>query len=116
YVNAGHNPQFVLRQGGGLERMKSTGVPVGLLTGHGYAEQSINLSPGDLIFFYTDGCVETENESDEMFGAERLEKLLISIGASTPDSVLQRLERELKQFRGSRELYDDATMMAVRIG
>src|SRR6185295_19297795 len=36
YVNAGHNPQYVLRSGGGLERMESTGLPIGLLAGHPY--------------------------------------------------------------------------------
>ena len=116
YVNAGHNPQFVLRKQGGLERMKSTGLPVGLLAGQGYIERSVDLAAGDLVFFYTDGCVETESESDEMFGADRLEKLLQTVGASDPDKVLQIVEGALQQFRGSRELYDDATMMAVRIG
>jgi len=51
-----------------------------------------------------------------MFGADRLEKLLQTVGASDPDKVLQIVEGALQQFRGSRELYDDATMMAVRIG
>ena len=36
YVNAGHNPQFVLRVDGSLEKMSSTGLPVGMLAGHGY--------------------------------------------------------------------------------
>ena len=116
YVNAGHNPQFVLRKQGGLERMKSTGLPVGLLAGQGYTERSVDLAAGDLVFFYTDGCVETESETDEMFGADRLEKLLQTVGAGDPDKVLQIIESALQQFRGSRELYDDATMMAVRIG
>ena len=63
YVNAGHNPQFVLRPNQPIEKMEATGIPIGLLAGRGYAERKVNLASGDLLFFYTDGCVETENES-----------------------------------------------------
>ena len=62
YVNAGHNQQYVLRRDGSLEEMSSSGLPVGLLAGHGYAEARVQLEAGDLLFFYTDGCVESENE------------------------------------------------------
>ena len=50
----------------------------------GYRELSVQLSPGDLVFFYTDGCVETENETGDMFGTERLEELLREKKAGTP--------------------------------
>ena len=116
YVNAGHHPQFVLRRDGTLEQMWSTGMPVGLLAGHGYREREVQLAAGDLVFFYTDGCVETESETGDMFGSERLEKHLLSAGPGTASAVLTHVERALQEFRGSRELYDDATMMAVRVG
>src|SRR4051812_39575790 len=61
YVNAGHHPQYVIRAAGGLDRMGATGLPAGLLAGRGYTELRLLLQPGDLIFFYTDGCTETEN-------------------------------------------------------
>jgi serine phosphatase RsbU (regulator of sigma subunit) len=114
YVNAGHNPQYVLRREGGLTQMSSTGMPVGLFAGHGYQEQREQLSPGDLLFFYTDGCVEAENEAGEMFGTDRLEAILKA--TTSPDDVMARVEAEVVVFRGTRELFDDATMMAVRVG
>ncbi|HUR19736.1 MAG TPA: SpoIIE family protein phosphatase [Vicinamibacterales bacterium] len=119
YVNAGHNPQFVLRPNQPIESMEATGIPIGLLAGRGYSQRKVNLASGDLLFFYTDGCVETENESDEMFGNSRLETLLVSIatmGPVTPERVLQQVEQSVTAFRGTREPFDDATMMAVRIG
>jgi serine phosphatase RsbU (regulator of sigma subunit) len=119
YVNAGHNPQFVLRPNQPIERMDATGIPIGLLAGRGYEQREVRLSKGDLLFFYTDGCVETENESDEMFGNDRLESLLVSMATLapvTPDKVLHQIEQAVTSFRGTREPFDDATMMAVRIG
>jgi phosphoserine phosphatase RsbU/P len=117
YVNAGHHPQFVLRRQGGLERMASTGMPVGLYAGHGYDQIEIQLAEGDRLFFYTDGCVEAENEKDELFGTKRLEAVLNAVApAATPQDVLVKIERAIEQFRGSRELFDDVTVMAVRVG
>ena len=116
YVNAGHHPQYVLHPQGGLEKMSSTGLPVGLYAGHGFREQQIQLSAGDLLFFYTDGCVEAENEAGDMFGAERLESLLLSAATAGTDDVLARVETAVTAFRGSCELFDDATTMAVKVG
>jgi serine phosphatase RsbU (regulator of sigma subunit) len=115
YVNCGHHPQFVLRRAGGLERMASTGVPVGLLPGRGYSQLEVQLEAGDRLFFYTDGCVEAENEAGEFFGADRLEAALAAGGAD-PGDVLAHVERVVEQFRGARELLDDVTVMAVRVG
>ena len=114
YVNAGHNPQYTLRTTGALERMSSSGLPVGLLAGRGYAEAHVQLGAGDLLFFYTDGCVEAENEAGEMFGAEKLESLLVS--AAGAEDLLARVETVLAEYRGTREPFDDATMMVVKVG
>jgi serine phosphatase RsbU (regulator of sigma subunit) len=114
YVNAGHNPQYALRRDGGLERMHATGYPVGLIAGHGYTELSVQLAAGDLLFFYTDGCVEAENEQGEMFGAERLEALLLEAVKSA--DPLQRIEHDVAEFRGTSEPLDDATLMTVKVG
>jgi serine phosphatase RsbU (regulator of sigma subunit) len=116
YVNAGHHPQFVLRRGGPLERMPATGLPVGLFAGRGYGEGTLQLDSGDVIFFYTDGCVEMENDAEDMFGSERLESLLVAAPAGTADDLLSRVESAVKSFRGLREPFDDATMMAVKVG
>jgi serine phosphatase RsbU (regulator of sigma subunit) len=115
YVNAGHHSQFVLRPDGRLERMPSTGMPVGLLAGHGYTERRVSVSPGDILFFYTDGCVEVENGTGDMFGTERLEALLKSAVSSGAEDVLAYVEAEIARFRGETEPMDDATMMAVRV-
>jgi len=116
YVNAGHNPQYVLRPNGDLEVMPSTGMPVGLMAGHEYIERRIEVAPGDVLFFYTDGCVEMENAEGEMFGNDRLEARLKAAAAERADDVLVYVEADVARFRGNTEAFDDATMMAVRVG
>ena len=50
-----------------------------------------------------------------MFGAERLEALLRSpIGGA--DDILKMVETGVNAFRGRQEPFDDATMMAVKVG
>jgi serine phosphatase RsbU (regulator of sigma subunit) len=115
YVNAGHNPQFVVRKRGGIVALSSTGLPIALYAGHPYRESEVSLEDGDLLFFYTDGLVEQENAAGDQFGAERLQEYLTSLQANSIDAILERLDREVRTFRGGVEPLDDATMMALRV-
>ena len=75
----------------------------------------MQIGKGDLLFFYTDGLVETENDRGDMFGAERLQALLEAEHAHGIDTVLERVEHAVRAFRGTAEPFDDATMMALRV-
>jgi sigma-B regulation protein RsbU (phosphoserine phosphatase) len=115
YVNAGHNPQFVVRANGGCVALTSTGLPIALFPDHGYQESTVNIAPGDLLFFYTDGLVEAENEAGDMFGAERLQAILAADRSSGIEHVLRHVEETVQKFRGGHEALDDATMMALKL-
>ena len=115
YVNAGHHPQFLIR-GDGIVPLSSGGMPVGLFAGHGYVERTVQLADEDVLFFYTDGLVELENEAGEMFGSERLELLLRKYSGEGVDVLLERTEQGVRAFRGAAEPFDDLTLMALRLG
>lgn len=116
YVNAGHHPQFALRAGGLVERLESTGRPLGLLPGGGYFENRVSLQDGDALFFYTDGLVEAENEAGEEFGMNRLEALVVAEREEGDEAILARVEKAIRDYRGNMEAADDATLMLVRVG
>ena len=115
YVNAGHNPQFLIR-GDTIEALPAGGLPVGLYPGQGYVERRVQLADNDLLFFYTDGTVEVENEQGEMFGAEQLERLLRPQREESVETLLARIEDSVRRFRGRAEPFDDVTIMALRLG
>jgi serine phosphatase RsbU (regulator of sigma subunit) len=115
YVNAGHNPQFVIHEGNGFEVMGATGLPIALYPGQPYGEEVVPARPGDLLFFYTDGLVEAEDESGEMFGFDRLKALLGREQRQGVDTVLHEVEEAVRRFRGNHEPMDDATLMALRL-
>ena len=96
--------------------LSTGGMPVGLFAGHGYTERSVQLADEDVLFFYTDGLVEVENEAGEMFGAERLESLLRNYSGQGVDVLLERAEQGVRSFRGAAEPFDDLTIMALRLG
>jgi len=116
YVNAGHNPQFLLRADGGIERLDSTGLPIGLLPGRGFEARTVAVEPGDLLFLYTDGAVEAPNEDGDFFDADRLQQALVNASAEGIDEVLVSVERAVRAFRGQADPADDATMLALRLG
>jgi serine phosphatase RsbU (regulator of sigma subunit) len=114
YVNAGHNTQFVLRRGGAVEPLVSTGRPPGLYPGGGYEEREIVLQRDDIVFLFTDGLVEAENESEEPFGMGRLEAMLRVHDAANLDSLLARIDAAARSHRGPLEAADDSTLVALR--
>jgi sigma-B regulation protein RsbU (phosphoserine phosphatase) len=115
YVNAGHNPQFLIRRSGAIEPLTSTGLPIALYAGHGYTEAVARVESGDLLFFYTDGLVETENAAGDMFGAERLQQILAEAQSREIDAILHLVDARVRDFRGNVEPIDDATLMALRV-
>ena len=90
-------------------------MPIALYAGQGYQEAVVDVAAGDLLFFYTDGLVETENEQGDMFGADRLQALLAAEHSEGIEVVLQRVDSAVRAFRGSAEPLDDATTMALRV-
>jgi sigma-B regulation protein RsbU (phosphoserine phosphatase) len=114
YVNAGHNTQFVLRRDGLAQRLSSTGRPPGLYPGGGYEERTVEMKDADALFLFTDGLVETEDETGEPFGMSRLEALLKVHRASDLPALLAHVDAAVRGHRGPVEAADDATMVALR--
>ncbi|GAB4108763.1 MAG: hypothetical protein Kow001_07230 [Acidobacteriota bacterium] len=114
WLNAGHNPQYIVRAGGELEPMPSTGRPLGLLPGGPFEEQTTQLSPGDTLFLYTDGLVEAQNTRGEEFGNQRLERILSEERGQDSQRILARIEEEVRAFGRDFESSDDATMLVLR--
>jgi len=114
YVNAGHNTQFVVRRDGGAERLHSTGRPPGLYPGGGYEEARVEMRDEDGLFLFTDGLVESEDETGEPFGMSRLEALLKVQRGRDLAALLAQVDAAVREHRGPTEAADDATMVALR--
>ncbi len=115
WVNAGHNPQYVLGVDGRLQALNATGKPIGLLPGDGFEEHQVELRTGDFLFLYTDGLVEAENPQAEEFGTQRLEAILMKERDFNPDQIVADIVEAVSQHRAGTEAGDDATLLALKV-
>ncbi len=113
YVNGGHEPVFVLDQGGIKEELVRTGPAVGLFAETRFGYREIRLAPGDLLFGYTDGVVDACSSTGERFGRNRLVERL-SGGGETPGEVVERVATDLFAHIGMAPQEDDITMLALQ--
>jgi sigma-B regulation protein RsbU (phosphoserine phosphatase) len=118
YVNAGHNPPFLLRQGSPEPILLTEGGPViGMLPPMlvNYSQGEITLEPGDLIVGFTDGISEAMNPGEEEWGEGSLLELLRSIREMSPKEIHDRSVATADQFANGAKQHDDMTMIAVRV-
>jgi sigma-B regulation protein RsbU (phosphoserine phosphatase) len=116
YSSAGHNPPRLKRcQDGSLALLDAAGgLPLGIAPGLSYGEHVHQLVPGDQLVLYTDGITEAHNPNGEMFGLERLDRVLenCSIGAS---DLLKSVLAAVDEFTAGRPADDDRTVLVCKI-
>jgi phosphoserine phosphatase RsbU/P len=114
YTNAGHNPALLVRRNGTIERLGSTGVPLGMLPEGNFTANDVELAPGDLFVAYTDGIVEAVDPDDEEFGLERLEAICIDQRAAPLATLSAAIDRSLERFVRGVPYADDRTLVMLR--
>ena len=113
YVNAGHEPLYVINDGKIKDRLKPTGPAVGLMPDITYNVQQIQLDPGDLLIGYTDGVTEARSPKDEIYTRDRLQSLLTQPFKSASETI-ERVKTNLFAFIDIAARGDDVTMLAVQ--
>ena len=113
YANCGHLPPFLLRCDGRVERLDATCTVLGLFKGWDCSTGERNLSPGDIVAFYTDGVTESFNDAGEEFGESRLVEALHQHCHLPPKNILASLVDQVRQF-SPHEQRDDITMLIAK--
>jgi sigma-B regulation protein RsbU (phosphoserine phosphatase) len=93
----------------------NVGGPVaGVLPDAPYETERLNLERGDVLIFYTDGITETMNESEELFGEERLHQLFSENNALEAQQIIEVISNQVKEF-SAEDFEDDATLVVVKV-
>jgi serine phosphatase RsbU (regulator of sigma subunit) len=117
YVNAGHNPPFVLGAAGRTLTLGSSGFALGMFPGATYETGRVALEPGDLIVLFTDGIPEGRNAQKEFYSEERLRNLVWENRQSSAADLCHKVVEDLYRFASEAETGDDVTLVVVkRIG
>jgi len=115
YTNAGHNPPYIRRADGSLEKIDAFHGPViGAMPDLTYKQDSVILNKDDIFVLFTDGVTEAMNEAEELFTEERYEKLLKSKKFSTAQKLVDTSVVEVKRHQGTAEQADDITLLALQ--
>ncbi len=116
YVNAGHNPPLLCRSGesGPPERLRPTGMALGILPDAALEQRRVHLQPGDFVVLYTDGVTEAIDAQGQQFGMARLARVLEGQAGRTAAEVLVAIEDALDAFTGTTPQSDDIAILIVR--
>jgi serine phosphatase RsbU (regulator of sigma subunit) len=112
FVNAGHNPGYVLHADGSRCEIESSGTPLGLLPGMQYSLEHCNFPSGSRLLFYTDGLTEAFC-GDEEFGPERLWENFSQCDVLKADGILDALWTAIQSFVKGGPQGDDMTALVL---
>jgi sigma-B regulation protein RsbU (phosphoserine phosphatase) len=112
YLNAGHNPPFVLRASG-IEALPASAIPLGMMEGTTYTESELTLRDGDTLVIYSDGLTEARNVGDEEFGADRLRALMPRLRGHSAERGVRVIIDEVNSFLAGERPHDDMSLVVL---
>jgi serine phosphatase RsbU (regulator of sigma subunit) len=112
--SAGHPWPVLIRPDGRTQVLQGGGLPLGIFPDAEPAIQEIDLDPGDLLFFFSDGLTSACGPDLAHF-EDRLNDELAALGGEPAARVVSRVQEVALQFCGG-QLRDDVTMLALRVG
>ncbi|MFW2368125.1 MAG: SpoIIE family protein phosphatase [Desulforhopalus sp.] len=117
WVRAGHDPALLYDPVDDcFDELVGPGLALGIDTEFSYTAQTRELlEPGQIITLMTDGIWEGCNKSGEMFGKERVKKIIRSNNTETSESILEEILAEYEGFTRGAVREDDLTLVVIKI-
>ena len=124
YSDAGHERLFLYQKGEWKTLPKEAGMALAIFhtsefTGRSakraFRNCTIQLSPGDAIFQYSDGVTEATDGEERMFGEDRLLETVNSVPFTNPKDLLTHVHDKIDGFVGDAPQFDDMTMLCMRM-
>jgi sigma-B regulation protein RsbU (phosphoserine phosphatase) len=114
YTNAGHNPPFLRRKNGVVERIDERHGPiVAAMPGLVYREAMLQLNTGDALLLYTDGVSEEISVGGELYGEERMIEVLANSNVTDAVGIVNETVRAVTEFKGAKQQEDDITVLTL---
>ena len=114
YVNAGHEPALLLRDGE-VRSLDAGGMVLGVDPQAEYEQEAIRLQENDVLLLFTDGASEAFDYSGEAFGRRRLMQALQRYGGLSAEDILRNLRMDIWRFTGLQTQGDDMTMVCIKV-
>ncbi len=115
HVNAGHNPPLMYRsQTGEVDFLPRGGRAVGWFPDNPVEAIEVDMQPGDVIVYYTDGVTEAENPDEEPYGEERLITIIQQFAEQSAQALMNAIMADVNAFCQDAAQFDDMTLVIVR--
>ncbi len=114
YVNAGHPPPLLVRNGSADLAFEASCPPIGLLPDAEFSTRTETLRPGDTLVLYTDGVTEAFNAAMEQFGLDRLQATVTAQAGNTVEELQNAVIKTVGDFIGDVNQADDFTLLILR--
>jgi sigma-B regulation protein RsbU (phosphoserine phosphatase) len=110
-------PRPILVRNGQFQELKIDGTPLGIFPELEYEILRMEIRPGDVLIFASDGILESMNAHEEQFGFERLVETLRPLPPSTSSKALcAAILAATDEFSGRpEEPHDDRTLIVLRV-
>jgi serine phosphatase RsbU (regulator of sigma subunit) len=114
FISAGHNPAYLFRSATGkIEQLHSDAYFLGMFDFASYQSRRLHLNKGDILVVYSDGLTDAQNQQEEMFGEERLLKIIQQEAPSGSHAVEQKFLQAIEEFTQGMPQTDDITFLVV---
>lgn len=113
YSCCGH-PAALLTSKQETHELATKGIALGV-TELDYVEtKTVTIHPGDRLFLYTDGLIETCNAQGLLFGRERLTDWIRTQNAASSEELIEKITAQLRTFSQGKNQEDDLTILTIQ--
>ena len=115
YCNAGHNAPLIVDPEGKISMLDvKPNLPLGLFDGFPYEGQETTISRNTMLYLFTDGVTEAENNNKELLGDDKLAAFLKMNTETDPGVLIDLTFEEIKAHANGAEQSDDITVMCIK--
>lgn len=116
YTNAGHNFPILQCKNKPCEEITiKHGLFLAGMEFTKYKQGELQLAPGDRLLLYTDGITEAHNINKELYGTDRLIKVMEKTRDLPGEKVLDSILEDVNGFAHDVPQFDDMTMMVLSV-
>lgn len=113
YVNAGHNPPYLLKSGGISKVEMTNGLALGISDDFIFESGKLQLNKDDKLLLYTDGVIEAFDQEETAYGEDRFENFLNENIKLPVESLIKKSFADVTDFTGSAPQSDDITLLGL---
>jgi len=115
YVLAGQPAPILARAGEIPKMLTGSGFPIGIVENADFDDYSIQLEPGDRLYFYSDGITEAKNGQKAMLETEGLIQLIEETRAGSLEENVSECIDNLKRWCGPSPFADDVSLLVLEV-